>query len=288
MPAADADQHAGVGPTGAIAGELEPRLEVVVEIGTGLRAPGIAGTLHAVPAVGRRAQLTERAGNVWRACGPARTRRQQCHGAAQRRLEGELRLDRVDEAGGELPLGGERPAGVSRVLLAHPAAGERHLRARQPQDHVGGRRERDPHPAGGRVSQNGDVRDAVGPCPDGSGSDPLQLQQRPHSFLHAGATRGDDGDDRHLEPACVFERAHDLVACRLAERSAQEAEVELDEYRGVGVDEDLGRVHGLLPSAARPGTAERVAVSRPPERVARGQLGIELGGHADALHAARS
>ena len=271
VPAADADQHARVCAAGAIAGELEPRLEVVVEVGTGLRAPGVAGTLHAVPAVGRSAQIAERAGDVGRACDPARTRRQQRHGAAQRRVQGELRLERVDEAGGELALGGERPAGVARVLVAHPAAGERHLRTRQRQHDVGGRRERDPHPAGGRVSQDGDVRDAVLPCLDGGGGDPLQLQQRPHPFLHAGAARGDDGDDRHLALPRVLERAHDLVARRLAQRSAQEAEVELDEHRGVGVDEDLGDVDGLLPSAARPGAVERVAISRPPERVARGQ-----------------
>ena len=120
VPAADADQHARVCAAGAIAGELEPRLEVVVEVGTGLRAPGVAGTLHAVPAVGRRARIAERAGDVGRACDPARTRRQQRHGAAQRRVQGELRLERVDEAGGELALGGERPAGVARRLRRAP------------------------------------------------------------------------------------------------------------------------------------------------------------------------
>src|SRR5439155_22072862 len=103
--------------------------------------------------------------------------------------------EKIDVAGGELALAGERLF-VARILVAHAPAGERHGGVAPGEDDVGAGGQRRPHAAGRWAAHDADVGHAGGPQLVNGGGDPLHLHERAHALLHATATGGRRRPDR--------------------------------------------------------------------------------------------
>lgn len=165
--------------------------------------------------------------------------------------------------GGVLPLRGVgRRIGVRR---AHPGAREADLRPRQREDHVGPGPQGGPPAAGGGVAQDGELGEPRGPGQYALAGHALELGQREHPLLHAGAAGGDEGDEGEAVLAGVRVRGFEPVSGAFAEGPAEEAELEGDHGRFVTADAGGAGDDGLLLSGPLGGAGARVVVAGPAE-----------------------
>ena len=147
MATADAAQHAGVAAARAVARDGDASVEVAFEVGLRARPLGVPRPLDRRPAVRWQVSAAQRRGDVGgrRRDGPRD--REHVEEDGQGGLELGVVDEKIDVAGGELALAGERLF-VARILVAHAPAGERHGGVAPGEDDVGAGGQRRPHAAG--------------------------------------------------------------------------------------------------------------------------------------------
>ena len=158
--------------------------------------------------------------------------RRTAEGAARGRPELAPGNDEVDLAELEVGLGATevRRQPLAHGLLDDARAGERHQRVGLGDDDVAERRERGHHAARRRVREHRDERQARRLHRVDAADRLGHLHQREHVLLHARATGGRDGDERHVEADGQIAGAGELLADDGAHRAAHEGEVHHREH----------------------------------------------------------
>ena len=235
---------------------------------SGPRPASLAGAQDRLPrrSAGQAGGLRRRGGFARRG-GLARREGKRGEHPVQERGELARRDDGIDQPVGVQILGGlhafrERGA-VQRLVDARPEEADQGagLGDRQmPQGGPGGE-----HPARGGMPQIGDVKKVGGPVRGDRRRDLHHLQEGDGALLHAGATRGGQGDHRQALGGRALDGPHQALPGGHPDRSAQEGELGCRHRHAAPADQARPGDHRLVQPGllARCGQVGGVGRSRP-------------------------